>query len=219
MKNMDKSRRLAALTAILALPMAAVSAERMSSEPIRLFVTPQASSFWHTAISSTVTVPVDYPAGASSASLTVTAPGYERIYESVPSGDFTFSLPEAADPQSENVYELALTFDNGVTRTARLGLVTGGKPGSFGSTRCLSPFGSRKWRGVTSRMVVPVPFGTRTLEIDGKEVLDGQYDAQGWFVLEALDVGEERTVALGTDEAAYETSLFGKAIGMLLFAR
>ena len=75
-----------------------------------------------------MTVPIDYPVGATKATLAVTGLGYSEEYADLTGDSFTFTLPSATSPETENVYDLTLTFDNGVERTAKLGLVQGLSP-------------------------------------------------------------------------------------------
>lgn len=51
-----------------------------------VFLKPEASSFWQTAKGSRMTVPVDFPDGATSATLTVRGAGYQKSYAIDPLG-------------------------------------------------------------------------------------------------------------------------------------
>ncbi|MBQ1346122.1 MAG: hypothetical protein IIY62_07140, partial [Kiritimatiellae bacterium] len=124
-----------------ALTTLAVGATELESEPTFVFLRPETSSFWHTATNNTMTVPVDFPAGATSARLYVSGVRYTRTYDNVAKGEFTFELPPAESDDSENVYDLALQFNDGANtvRTAKLGLIKGLSPDAEGTTRCLAP--------------------------------------------------------------------------------
>ena len=155
-----------------------------------VFLQPEKSSFWHTATNSTMTVPVDFPEGSSSARLTVRGVGYLREYEGVTVPMFTFELPKPDKPEKENVYDLTLTFDDGTERTAKIGLIQGLKSGPNGSTRCLAPAEGNAWCRARKRAVLPIPYGTRAICVNGVETDTGLGGAQGWYALPV--VGGER---------------------------
>lgn len=57
-----------------------------------VFLKPEASSFWQTAKGSRMTVPVDFPDGATSATLTVRGAGYQKSYAIDPLGGGALNL-------------------------------------------------------------------------------------------------------------------------------
>ena len=123
----------------------AVSATELTSEPTLVFTRPETSSFWNTATNNVMTVPIDFPAGATRATLTVSGVGYSSTYGNIEKGtdSFTFELPRANSSQTENVYDLLLTFNDGTERRAKLGLIEGLSPDAEGTTRCLAPADGR----------------------------------------------------------------------------
>ena len=129
------------LGACVVLSAAAYAAESAASF---VFVNPDTSSFWRTARSQSVTVPVDFPEEATTATLSVAGVGYSASYEIAAPGPYTFQLPEAATLAEENTYSLVLAFDRGEGKTARLSVITGLEVGAAGSTRCVSQ-SSRSW--------------------------------------------------------------------------
>ena len=110
------ARKVAALAGAAFLAVSA-SAAVVSSEPTFVFLRPETSSFWNTATNSTMTLPIDYPSGATKATLTVSGVDYSRVYPDIaaPQASIEIDLPMPDSPQAENVYELSLTFDNGAT--------------------------------------------------------------------------------------------------------
>lgn len=205
--------------------IAAVSAYESSgavSESFTAFLRPGESSFWRTAPGSSVTVPVDFPSGARTATLTVygVGSGYSKVYRDIAVESFGFELPEAVDSLSEDVYELTLAFDDEAktVRTAKIALVKGLTPDASGKTRCLVPEHSRKWnRVIGGRAVVPVPCGATSLTVDGAE-LPGLDGFQGWCVLESLKSGETSETVLSVGGETYAASLMS-AGGLLFLVR
>lgn len=202
--------------------LAAGSAAGALSESFTAFLRPGESSFWRTAPGSSVTVPVDFPSGARTATLTVAGvgSGYSKVYRDISAESFGFELPEAVDSQSEDVYELTLTFDDETktVRTAKIALVKGLMPDASGKTRCLVPEHSRKWnRVIGGRAVVPVSYGATSLTVDGAEHpgLDGK---QGWCVLENLKSAEAAEAVLSVGGETYAASLMS-AGGLLFLVR
>lgn len=200
-----------ACAAALLLSAVALAAESTSSF---VFVDSASSSLWRTARSQTVTVPVDFPEGATSATLSVAGVGYSASYEIATPGFFTFQLPEATTPGQENTYVLTLSFDHGAGKTARLSVITGLEAGAAGSTRCLSQ-DNRGWPRVSgNRFTVPVPYGATSLEIDGAPVDTGLDGAQGFFTAGAVPAVLELVVGDTTNSVSIV-----EMPGSLLFIR
>jgi hypothetical protein len=179
-----------AAAAVTALVVSSLFSAGTTSEPTFVFLRPETSSFWRTAFDSEITVPVDFPEGSDKATLRVSGLGYEREYADITAADlgengFTFTLPQAVSPETENVYDLTLDFGNGVTRTAKIGVIQGVQDGAEGSTRCLAPSTSRAWSKVNGRAVMPLPYGTESFTVNGEPVagLDG---AQSWYAIGGL---------------------------------
>ena len=198
------------LGACVVLSAAAYAAESAASF---VFVNPDTSSFWRTARSQSVTVPVDFPEGATTATLSVAGVGYSASYEIAAPGPYTFQLPEAATPGDENTYSLALSFDRGPGKTARLSVITGLEVGAAGSTRCLSQ-GSRGWPKVSGdRFTVPVPYGATSLEVNGTPVDTGLDGAQGFLTLSGLPA----VMDLVVPETTYHADIVRMPGFLLLF--
>lgn len=187
---MTKQMRIALLAATAAMILPSGGAMVFSDRTF-VFLRPETSSFWRTATNDVVTVPIDLPRGASSATLSVSGVKYSQVYEGLAGGSYDLHLPSADSPETENVYDLVLSFDNGEERTAKIGLVQGLSPDAEGTTRCLAPSGSRKWCIVKKRAVLPIPYGTTSLSVEiGGETTTATLDgSQGWFALEAPGKG------------------------------
>jgi hypothetical protein len=188
-----------------------------------VFLRPETSSFWNTAPGSSIILPIDYPYGATGASLSVSGLGYSRTYENVPEGDFKLELPAATTPKEENIYELVLTFNNGVTRTARLGLIEGARADAKGYTRCIASKDDSKWGKIKKRAVLPIPYGVETFTIvksDGtvKEDSTGLNGAQGWYLLKVSD-SDRLTLSLTTASESYTQTILGIGDGFRVIVK
>ena len=220
---MHVTRRAALLAfASLAAAAAFAAADETLSAPACVYLDPARSFLWATATNNTLTLPVVFPKGATSATLSVTGVRYAATYEGVAAGDFTLTLPKADSPESENVYSLTLTFDDGTVRTAKLGLVEGFEAGASARARVRVPKGSAKWRNVWRRAVLPVPYGVTgfSVSVEGRDSItaSGLDGSAGWF---AVSVPSGRTAALAMEDAdgtAFEASLLGLG-GMTIFFR
>jgi len=202
-----------------AMVSVAVPAEELTSEPTFVFLRPETSSFWNTATNSTMTVPIDYPNGATRATLEVTGIDYRRVYDGIDGNEFTFEVPAPVSPETENVYDLALTFDDmaRTMRTAKLGLVQGLSPDAEGTTRCLAPSVAKVWKKVQGRTVLPIPYGTTSFTVNGVETDTGLGGAQGWYALRRVGSDESVTLSLVADGVEYMASLLGSTGLMVVF--
>lgn len=194
-------------------------AEGAASNRTFVYLKPETSSFWHTAPGSSFELPITYPFGATSASLSVRGVAYARDYRDITDTSFTLTLPEPKDPSSENVYTLTLTFDNGTVRTARIGLIQGRRPGASGAARCLLSVGEDGWNEVTKRAVVPIPHGMTSFTLNGEQVDTGLGGDQGWYALGKVRDGDRLDLMLSVDEREYVANLIGFNFGMLLLVK
>lgn len=217
-ENTMIARKMATLVGA-AMVSVAVPAAELTSEATFVFLRPETSSFWNTATNNTMTVPIDYPTGATSAALSVRGLGYHCVYRDIRANEYTFELPAATSPETENVYDLTLTFDNGVERTAKLGLVQGLSPDSEGTTRCLAPSGSRVWNKVKGQAVLPIPYGMKTLKINGVDTDAGLDGAQGWYALGKIEPNETVKLSGVAGGVEYAASLLGGGAGLMLIFR
>lgn len=215
---MEKVRNAAAL-AVGLLCGSLLACDGTASNRTFVQLRPEQNSFWHTATNATLTLPVTYPHGATKAALAVRGVGYSRDYADITGDEFTLNLPPAAGPADENVYRLTLTFDNGVEQTATLGLVCGYAAGPRAATRCLLEGRVGEWNQVVRRGVLPIPFGTTSLTVNGEPVDPGLDGDQGWYALGKVRGGETYDVSLTVGGVDYAASLLGNSVGTLLILR
>ena len=217
------ARKMAGVVGAAVVSVAA-SATELTSEPTLVFTRPETSSFWNTATNNVMMVPVDFPSSATKATLTVSGIGYQAVYADIPreADSYTFALPVADSPQTENVYDLSLSFDDGTVRTAKLGLIEGLSPNAEGTTRCLAPANGRVWESVKGgRAVLPVPYGAEQISVtvngDTRTEPTGLNGAQGWFAL-GVRPGDDVSLSMIVGGLSYSASLHG-ALGFMLIVR
>ena len=179
--NNKKTRCMPALMIVVAmLPLMAIAIGD-SSDPTFVYVNPKSCYHWHTATNSTMVLPVYFPRGASYATLSVN--GTVQI-SGITTDSVTVNLPTPRCGASEEVYDLALAFDEGTVYTTRLGLLNGFSGcGDTGATRCITPYGDKAWGRVNGLAVIPVPCATTSLTV-------------------ALNGGEPSSVNTGLDGSA-----------------
>ena len=205
-KKGDMAMQRIILSVVAMLPFTVVlAASEMMSARMFVHVRPEMNSFWRTATTNVVELPVDMPRAAKTATLHVEGVGYERTYLDLPGGVFRLELPEASSPDNENVYRLTLSFDDGTERTAVLGVIEGMRSADEGcSTRCRLSGDGLTWKKTASRFVIPVPYGTSSISVQGASAtaVPGELDgAQGWCALAAGGHGNLSVAASLPDSA------------------
>jgi hypothetical protein len=199
---------------------AALGADDVSnpvSNPVFLYVHPEKSSFWSTATNSTIKIPIDFPAGVSSAELEVKGLGYSKVYKDITSPFFELQLPEAESAQTENVYELTLSFKGGITRTAKIGLISGVTPGAEGTTRCITAPGATNWNKIKYRAVVPISYGTTlfTYSFNGAAPVTNKLTgAQGWLAVGKVARNADVQLSASTEDGDVSADLLGWGDGL-----
>lgn len=192
------------------------------SAPALVYLRPETSSFWHTATNSTMTLPVDFPFGASSATLTITgAFGYSQTISDITTSSVTVTLPEATMSENaaatEDVYDFTLEFNDGTVKTAKLGLISGLGEGR-GTTRCLAPASGSAWEKVKGQVAIPIPYGMTSFEINGTPTDTGLDGAQGWYALKLKsDISAALSGIVGGN--SWSALLKGAATGFFLILR
>ena len=223
-ENMIMTRKVASLVGASLLAVASPGTE-IESEETFVFLRPETSSFWNTATNSTMSLPIDYPNGATKAKLEVTGVGYSKVYENITSDSFDIELPVPDSPQTENVYDLKLTFENETTvRTAKLGLIQGLSPDAEGATRCLAPAEGSVWEKVKYRAVLPIPYGTTSLSMqtnggEWKPCFENHNGAQGWYALSPIGRGDNISLSCIVDGVSYVASLLGGGDGFFVIVK
>lgn len=190
-----------------------------------VFTRPDESFFWRTASNTTVRLNLPFPSDAMSATLTVSQNGqvireYDDLAaDAVDAVDVT--LPAATTPETEVVYDLLLAFDTGATMSASLAVVMGsGAGGEWLRTRCLGT-SETKWRKIRRSAVLPIPYGTTSLTLNGEPVDPGLEGAAGWYPWGPLS---QESVAQGAsltvDGETYGVDAFRFAdLGLMLLVR
>ena len=198
----------------LASFMFAASTMAATSDPTTVFLRPERSSFWRTATNSTVELRIDYPDGATKAELIVQGGTFAVRVPDITLGSYLAHFPEPTSPDVEDVYSLVLAFDNGVTNTATLAVVRGSGVAEPVVTSVLPP--DRKWRKVGHNAVLPIPFGTTELAIDGEPIATGLDGAQGWYGWRRIDAGSH-TLYLATESESVEVQVDTKTGFILIY--
>ena len=196
----------AAFTAAVILP---IQAAGTSSLPTMVYLNPDESYIWRTAPSATFLLQWADPSGVG-ATLEVTGKGYSKTYEDLTEGSLQLSLPTASSEADENVFDFVLTLGDGTVKTAKLGSVRGGV--GAGGTALLTTYrdaNSKRWPKYKGKAVIPVPYGTETMTVDGKKVETGLEGAAGWYLLVPDEAGTTSTLALDGEEVIVRDNSLG----------
>ena len=205
------------LLAACLLACAANAASEVSSTSSFIYVDTSESPFWRTASNNVVELSVDFPAGASSASLSVTgAYGFSMTTNNLTEGLFTLALPAATSPETEDVYDLVLTFSDGTVREASFGVIAGLTDRPEGTARCIASASSASWSRFHERAVLPIPCGTTSFTIGGATVDTGLDGAAGWYAYGPLALGLSETLGLATADSSYAALLHSVGVGFTI---
>ena len=211
---------IAAFVASCLMPGAVCASSEATSASAFVYVDTSESPFWRTASNNVVELSVDFPEGASSASLTVTgAYGFSMTTNNLSEGLFTLALPAATSPETEDVYDLTISFNDGSSRTAKFAVIAGVSNGPEGTTRC-EPFESSvRWGRIHERAVLPIPYGTTSFTIGGETVDTGLDGAAGWYAYGPLAIGAAETLELVAPDGDFAAFLKSVGVGMVLIYR
>ena len=200
-----------ALVALAAAALATMQCMATDSAAQKIVIDNMRTPFWRTAFSSTETLALDFPDGANSASLTVTAAnGYSATYSNLTGNGVTVNLPNPVSPETERVYTLTLTYSDGTVRTATLARVLGAAQGDTAdNARCIPDESNRRWSRFHRFAVLPVPYGATSLSIDGATVATGLDGAAGWYGLGPVAAGETKTLQLVEPAGTSSATLLG----------
>lgn len=211
---------IAAFVASCLMPGAVCAASEATSASTFVYVDTAESPFWRTAPSNVVELSIDFPEGASSASLSVTgAYGFSMTTNNLPEGLFTLALPAATSPETEDVYDLTLTFSDGTIREASFGVIAGLTANPEGTARCIVSESSASWSRIHERAVLPIPYGTTSFTIGGETVDTGLGGAAGWYAYGPLALGSSETLGLVASDGNFAAFLKSVGIGTVLIYR
>ena len=211
-------KSLIALATALGANVAFAAAVAESASPAFVFLQPEKTALWRTATGNSFSIAIPYPPGVEkTATLSVAGYRYSATYSIVGDSSFVLTLPRPEEnrPDKENVYSLVLTFADGSVKTASLGGIAGFDGSSEGTTRCLLSRDDLRWNTVKRSAVLPIPYGTETITVNGTETDTGLAGAAGWFLLAPLTGGTSYNLAI--DDAS--TVLNAYADGTVLVFR
>ena len=172
-------------------------------------------------MSASKPVALDWPAGAASARLTVTANG--AVVGSATISDTTATeaavLPASLPGEYGEERILVVTVEyldgsDGVldTASARLGLVTGV---GENATRLIPAASGREWTSVENYAVLPIPEDATALTVDSAAQT---FDAPGWWEWRSIRPGNH-TLALESDSGDFLAVLKALGSGMAIIFR
>ena len=192
-------KSLIALATALGANVAFAAPVAESASPAFVFLQPEKTALWRTATGNSFSIAIPYPPGVEkTATLSVSGYRYSATYSIVGDSSFVLTLPRPEEnrPDKENVYSLVLTFADGSVKTASLGGIAGFDGSSQGTTRCLLSREDPGWATVKRSAVLPIPYGTETITVNGIETDTGLDGAAGWFLLAPLSGGTSYNLAL-----------------------
>lgn len=211
--------RMHTLVSWVSLGCFAALADGNVSAPITLETDVDATPFWRTATNATFEVHWDFPRDAASASLSVSGMNFDAVYDELTDDSIVLALPEPTDALAEDVYRLTLSFDNGLSQEAVVGVVRGVSAGGPATCRCA--FSDTRFAKTGKTSVLPVPAGALTLLVDGEALSTGLDGACGWYGLE-MDVpsGTIRHLEYETADGEVLTAdVIRRSDGMLIIFR
>jgi hypothetical protein len=201
-------------------------AEAVESNSLDLFVDPTRSHLWRTSAENTPLIQWETPDGTVSATLRVDSRSGVKTYDVTGTSAFELRLETPESPDTENVYDLTLTFDLGasnVVRRGQIGVVRGlGASGSAGAAVDIRP-GGAEWSKLSGKSaVLQLPAGTKTLAIDGTTIETGLDGAAGWYLWKGMKPKSGRApyeLALVTAEGESTADVVVLAKGFSLIVR
>ena len=175
------------------------ASEAVSASPAFVFLQPEKTALWRTGTGNSFSIAIPYPPGVEkSATLSVSGYRYSATYQIEGESSFVLTLPKPEEnrPDKENVYSLTLTFSDGSVKTASLGGIAGFDGSSEGTTRCFLSKSDPRWNTVKRSAVLPIPYGTENITVNGTETDTGLAGAAGWFLLAPLTGGTSYNLAI-----------------------
>ena len=200
-------------TALAVLRVCTLAASNVcESSPGMLILHPEKTLLWSTCTSDVVDVSIPFPAGATSAALTVDGHRYHAVTNGIITDMCRVALPAVRSFDDENVYELTLTFDRGAPLRARIGDVHRYSASNEGVARVLGGTGLAQWNRVNRKAAIPFCYGDAAPTVDGLAVDTGLDGAAGWWLYVPGDSGVAHTLVFDDMSAV----LRGKATGFFM---
>ncbi|MBO5940721.1 MAG: hypothetical protein J6R18_05965 [Kiritimatiellae bacterium] len=218
-----KIEKIITFSAIIFQMAISFGTERKSADTV-VYLRPETSQFWSTATNSTIALPIDFPNGAEYATLEVSGLGYYRSFRIDAPSDYILQFPEPDSPQTENVYDLKLTYDNGIVRTARLGCVLSYSSTARARTRCILSSEASEWSKIKYRSVIQIPYGMTEFgyQVNGGETITvdtGSGNIASWHAFGPVKRGDQVALSAVIGDAVYDAFLFGWGEGFFLHIR
>lgn len=198
------SWKSAIVATLVCMALSPLALRATVSLPVPVMRNPEQSYLWRTAPSGAFDLRWVKPQGATSATLAVTGAGYSQTYENLTGESLQLSLPGAASPVDENVYELVLTFDNASTLRTTLGAVS--TIGTASAAASALDDTSREWTCIVRPAVLPIPYGVERFEVDGVPTDTGLGGHAGWYLFQAAHA-DTHTLLAATSTALFEAEV------------
>ena len=192
-----------------------------SSAQTPVWVNPEKSLQWKTVMSVSKPVALDWPVGAVSARLTVTANGEVVASATISDTSATEAtvLPTSFPGEYGDERILVVTVDylDGGDATissdsARLGWVTGV---GENATRLIPAASGKEWTSVENYAVVPIPEDATALTVDSAAQT---FDAPGWWEWRNIRPGNH-TLALESGSGDFFAALKAPGLGFTIMVR
>ena len=175
------------ITELVALAAVAVLAEAWggnTSPAAYVSLDNESTAIWRTAFSSTVTLKWKMPPTATKATLTVSSATRVASMADLAVESYELQLPPATSAKDENVYTLVLDFNNGLSVTGQVGVVTSSAAGASVTTSVRSAE-SNEWNRFRRSAVALVPHDAVGVTVDGAAAVPYLGGAEGWCVFGA----------------------------------
>ena len=186
------------------------SGNTLESADSLVFCNVDRTLFWSTATNNVFAVQTARTAKYAPESVDVSGPNGMSAHYEVAGNETVVVAPRPDDPESEGLY--SLQEDDGVP--VSLAVVKGAVSGNSAEIVCRS--GRSQWRTLRNKTVLlPIPYGTTELLIDGAIVDTGLGGAAGWYAWTPTGDGPW-TLSLTVDGTIYQASVERKVGGFVL---
>lgn len=210
------------LSMLIAVAMLTASVFAQVSPRTAVWLKPAESIHWKTLMENPAELALNWPAGATKATLSVDAGvGHPATYDitNTELKWYSFAVSAPRLQKDERVLQLTLVYKAADDKplgveTARVGLV-GGVNGTV--TRCILDASSSKWKKADGdSAVLPIPGDALSLTIDAEDV--SPLDPNGWYFLKG-EPGQTAMVAMTTESGVQSAEIRFGGAGMLILFR